>query len=135
MNIGVHAILYTPSPLKIVLLKRNASAPTNPGLWSLPGGTVEGAEYALDCLVRELEEECNVKPLELKSFAEWKVNNNMVVFYTSPIDIMKHTCYLSSESDGIGLFDFDEVIRLPICKEHQLAIECWIMLEEQNEYK
>jgi 8-oxo-dGTP pyrophosphatase MutT (NUDIX family) len=105
--------------LKIVLLKRNAFAPTNPGKWGLPGGTMEPGENDLQCITRELVEECNVGCLRLK----YLTCIDDVAFYQDEAIIYPITKYLATESDGIGLFTLYEISRLSVCKEHMLAIE------------
>ena len=120
--IGVHAILYTTNPLKIVLLKRNASAPTNPGKWGLPGGTMEPGESELQCITRELFEELNVDYTDLKYLCVV----DGVAFYQDEAILEPSTSYLTEESDGIGLFDRYEIDDLLVCEEHREEINIFI---------
>jgi 8-oxo-dGTP pyrophosphatase MutT (NUDIX family) len=45
---------------EVLILQRSDSDPKGPGLWDLPGGTVEANEHFSDAALRELREETGI---------------------------------------------------------------------------
>jgi 8-oxo-dGTP diphosphatase len=46
---------------KILITQRKKDDPTIPSFWEFPGGKIEEAETAEECLARELKEELDIK--------------------------------------------------------------------------
>jgi 8-oxo-dGTP diphosphatase len=59
-GLAVRAII-TDDDGKILILKRSVDSKTNPGKWELPGGKVDQGEPFDQALIREVEEETNLK--------------------------------------------------------------------------
>jgi 8-oxo-dGTP diphosphatase len=64
---AVSVILRSPTP-SYVLVQRGKEP--NKGLWSLPGGKLEGGETTLDGAKRELQEECQINMGSLQWFSD-----------------------------------------------------------------
>ncbi|MDD4149324.1 MAG: NUDIX hydrolase [Bacteroidales bacterium] len=87
-------IIITTAENKILLIKR-LNEPYK-DMWALPGGFIEMDEKLIDSAKRELEEETNLKDIELKQFRTYgdpgrdpRGRNITVVFYgtcSSPTD-------------------------------------------------
>jgi len=90
----------------LVMIKAGGGLVSNPdgavlmifrnGNWDLPKGKMEEGEAIEDCAVREVEEECSVRGIELKDFLchtyhLYKLNDNWAV---------KQTSWFSMEHDG-----------------------------------
>ena len=79
-------IIITTADNKILLIKRLNEPYKN--MWALPGGFIEMNEKLIDSAKRELEEETNLKNIELKQFRAYgdpgrdpRGRNMAVVFY------------------------------------------------------
>ena len=55
---------------KLLLLQRGMTAPTMPGVWSIPGGHKEEGEKLLFTAIRELKEETNLDVLAFSYVGE-----------------------------------------------------------------
>jgi len=66
-TIQVHIVCEHPSTgqMLFLALKRNLSNPVYPGLWQAVTGTIESGETAVECALREVEEETGLKPKEI----------------------------------------------------------------------
>lgn len=53
--------LYDSETKRVLLQKRDSKAPINPNKWGFFGGTNEGVETPEECLIREWQEELEVK--------------------------------------------------------------------------
>ena len=101
---------------KFLLLQRSFNEEIYPSIWQVITGTIEPPETALQCAIREINEEISLEPL---------------AFWTLPYI----TTYFSPKSDLIHaspvfavLVDFREYVK--ISKEHQayewLSFDCCI---------
>lgn len=66
-TIQVHIACKHPSTGQILFLalKRSSGNPIYPGLWQAVTGTIEAGETAIECALREVEEETGLKPKEI----------------------------------------------------------------------
>jgi ADP-ribose pyrophosphatase YjhB (NUDIX family) len=72
-RIYARAVVFTTSKDKVLLLKKKSDQKIGPGAWLLPGGTVEFGEDIEISLIREIEEETNLKIKSLELFVTKKM--------------------------------------------------------------
>jgi len=56
---------------KILLLQRSLGSSFDPGLWELPGGKIAYGEDLIEALLREVQEEVNIKIKVGRPFITW----------------------------------------------------------------
>ncbi len=83
------AVIFDATKDKVLLLKKKSDQKIGPGSWLLPGGTVEFGEDIEIALIREIEEETNLKIQSLELF----VTKKMII----------------QETHWLGLYYFGEV--------------------------
>lgn len=66
-------VIFDVSKNKVLLLKKKTDQKIGPGAWLLPGGTVEFGEDIEVSLIREIEEETNLKIQSLELFVTKKM--------------------------------------------------------------
>ncbi|NCU42393.1 MAG: NUDIX hydrolase [Candidatus Moranbacteria bacterium] len=66
-------VVFDKSKDKVLLLKKKSDQKIGPGAWLLPGGTVEFGEDIEISLIREIEEETNLKIRSLELFVTKKM--------------------------------------------------------------
>lgn len=99
---------------KYLLQFRDSDAPLYPLLWDFFGGGIEEGETAIECVIRELEEELELKvtadDLELLGAFDWTGHNDHAVLCKKTLewnDIRLH------EGAGCGFFTIEEMLQLP----------------------
>ena len=111
-----HAIMQDPDTGAILLLKRAATDDTLPGLWEIPGGSLEFGEDPWEGKAREVLEETGIE-LELGSLVD----------YTNESDPEKNSQFvrLIFWADG-----FEQPVQLS--KDHEAFI--WVDPSRAQEY-
>jgi len=96
---------------RVVLLKNGR------GEWELPGGKLEPNESPAQCVEREVHEELGVAAGVDALLDVWMynvqgvVNVFIVTFAMRPIEL-EVELKVSGEHEGIGLFEYDEILSL-----------------------
>ena len=78
------AILVRNSEDKILLLKRSPQSHFAPDLWGFPGGKIEAGESALEAVVRETQEETQLRVTNVKSLGV--INNVVAAYFTDEFE-------------------------------------------------
>lgn len=88
------AVVFDASKNKVLLLKKKSDQKIGPGAWLLPGGTIEFGEDIEVALIREIEEETNLKIQSLELF----VTKKMIIQNTHWLGLY-YVGEISSEDD------------------------------------
>lgn len=89
---------------KILLQKR-----TDNGKWAIHGGSLELGENFLEALERELQEELNIKPINLKLINIYSGNDMHLIYPNEDEVFIVAAIYLAEEYEGTLKLDNDEV--------------------------
>lgn len=65
--IELHICNKTKEGCKFLLMKRSEASKIYPGIWQMITGTIESHEHTKDTLLRELDEETGLKPVNIFS--------------------------------------------------------------------
>lgn len=76
----------TNDSYEFYLQKRDATAPSNPGMMSFFGGGIEDGESSLDGLLREVEEELVYKPENLFYFSKYETQNRIFHIFIEEVE-------------------------------------------------
>lgn len=93
-------VIFDATKNKVLLLKKKSNQKIGPGAWILPGGTVEFGEDIEIALIREIEEETNLKIQSLELF----VTKKMVIQGTHWLGMY----YLGEVSNGDDLKNMEQ---------------------------
>jgi 8-oxo-dGTP diphosphatase len=70
----------------LLQLRDDISTIPYPNTWCLPGGHIEGEESPEACLVREMEEEMGISPVDLNYFMEIAYPDETEYFFLAQMD-------------------------------------------------
>lgn len=84
-----------------ILIARRKKGKSQAGMWEFPGGKIEMGETAQDCLVRELQEEMNIR---IQPGEQFGVNEHDY----GTVQIRLITYWATFESGEMRLVDHDE---------------------------
>ena len=101
------ANLIIISNKKILLVRRSNNDESQPGKWSIPGGTAETDETNNETLIREIKEEMNCEIQEFSKFKSYLVKGKNVVNATYFIGLIKGKITLNEELDEFKWFNLD----------------------------
>jgi 8-oxo-dGTP pyrophosphatase MutT (NUDIX family) len=116
---------------RIVLLKNEREE------WELPGGKLEPAESAEQCVIREIREELNLETTVSTLVDTWmynvlgKVKVLIVTYYCNPLEINQDLVKISHEHKEVGFFKPEEIGGLNMPEGYKKSIS--IALERQKE--
>jgi len=104
---------------KILLLHRdNIPTISNPNMWGSIGGMVEDGETFDDGIKREIKEETNLEPKNLKFLGKITLPNQETYGYVIRLeDDELKDIKLGDEGQELRFFSFDELGALPIGKD------------------
>lgn len=108
---------------KIVLLKNERDE------WEFPGGKIEINETPEECLIREINEELNLKCSVSKLIDVWmynilnKVNVFIVTYLCEKLIINTEILKISHEHKELGLFSIDEIDNLNMPQGYKNSIK------------
>lgn len=113
-------LIITPQGIPLV---RDPKKP-RPHYWKLPGGRSIGSETALQCAVREVEEELGIilKPAELELLSEeFKGNHHLVIFKTtlSELPVMRAQ---GDEQEEIAVFTPKQILEMKDFSPNHLRV-------------
>ena len=109
-------ILYNPDTGTVLLHKRDAQAPVNPGRWGLFGGAVEKGEEPLQAWLRELQEELGMAfpPSRVRRLTDYVTESGSHRFvYVLPVRLPKAAMRLG-EGEDFDWFAIDEARTLDL---------------------
>lgn len=92
MNLRPRAAAIILNDKKELLLLKQRNPETGFEWWTLPGGGMEPEESVIDTIVREVEEECNVKcrPMKLiyvSEYVDYSINtHHLGMFFLTEVD-------------------------------------------------
>ncbi len=95
--------------------------------WALPGGFVDANENLMDAAHRELEEETNIKDIELKQFYTYgdkgrdPRGHTVSVVYYGFIDPLKNSVIAGDDAAAFGWFDISNLP--PLAFDHASIVE------------
>ncbi|MBS0546266.1 MAG: NUDIX domain-containing protein [Proteobacteria bacterium] len=121
--------LYDRAGESVFLHKRDGNTLASPHKWAFFGGHNEGAESALDCFVRELEEEIGLKIRRdeakwLREYLNTDTNEQRIVFFVEkavPVEQL-----VLGEGAGFAWFKLDEVRSLDLSDKTRLDFEYFL---------
>lgn len=117
---GVYGIIQKNN--KLLVIKKNGGPYIN--RFDLPGGSLEDGESLSSAIIREIEEETNVKPLELFqlgtcsfkypwNYEKWRYNQHITVFYKinafSGSNLEKVPQFMGQDSIGSKFMDIHDL--------------------------
>jgi len=141
---GAHVVFYRLLPidhdgsqrLAVLLYKRTQDAPIHPGYWALFGGKLCKHESAKDAVIREIEEELEIKNGDLQEMIPLcdvkfsRVGDVRIRYFSLPLNFdMDKLCLKYSkkekkvEGEGIGWFTAEETHSLMIRPEDRIAVD------------
>jgi 8-oxo-dGTP diphosphatase len=102
---------------KILILKRSTDSKTNPGKWELPGGKVDQGESFDQALIREVNEETQLKITldHVVGVSEQNLHLIRAVHIIMSGKIIEGNLTLSSEHEGYAWVFFENLV------EYELA--------------
>ena len=108
----------------LVLHRDNIPTITDPDKWSVIGGGVEDGETPEEGMRREIKEESNLNPRNLKYLGRLGFGDHEVYCYTAKLDDDEATqVKLGNEGSEIKFVSYDEVKTLPLTKNLQYYLE------------
>lgn len=105
MHLAVNLIILNEKN-EIYLAKRNKNEDVEPGIWGVPGGSVEHNESLEEALHREIKEETNCDIIELHYFKSYVVNSVLAVYFYGKIE---GQIKLNEESSEYKWFNKNEI--------------------------
>lgn len=110
---------------KLLMLHRdNIPTITDPDKWSVIGGGVEEGETPEEGMRREIKEESNLSPRNLKYLGRLDFGDHEVYCYTAKLDDDEvREIKLGNEGSEIKLVSYDELQTLPLAKNLQFYLE------------
>lgn len=101
---------------KVLLLHRdNIPTISDPDKWSVVGGNVEEGETVDEGMRREIREESNLSPRNLKYLGKMIIGDHEVSAYTAELDADEvKNIELGDEGSEIKFFTFDELQTLDL---------------------
>ena len=107
---GVQIIINGPDGRVLLQLRDDNPGIPFPNTWCIPGGMREAGESALDCAVRELEEEMglSVEPSSLVLLDAGERSYGHETTFAVSLDVDPATIALT-EGQAVALFSADEV--------------------------
>ncbi|WP_256758449.1 (deoxy)nucleoside triphosphate pyrophosphohydrolase [Cohnella sp. WQ 127256] len=97
------------------MIARRREGKPQAGLWEFPGGKIEAGETAQTCLIRELQEEMNIRidPGELFGINEYDYGSIQIrliaywaAFVSGDIRLVDHDEYAWVKRDELGSYIF-----------------------------
>jgi len=108
----------------LVLHRDNIPTITDPDKWSVIGGGVEDGETPEEGMRREIKEESNLSPRNLKYLGRLGFGDHEVYCYTAKLDDDEAAEVKSgNEGSEIKFVSYDEVKTLPLTKNLQYYLE------------
>ncbi len=108
----------------LVLHRDNIPTITDPDKWSVIGGGIEDDETPEEGMQREIKEESNLTPKNLKYLGRLDFGDHEVYCYTAKLDDDEATqVKLGNEGSEIKFVSYDEVKALPLTKNLQYYLE------------
>jgi mutator protein MutT len=119
--VSIKGVLYEAG--KVVLLENERRE------WELPGGRLEPGETPEVCLAREMTEELgiavDVGPL-LDCWVYEVLQEKEVVIVTYGLRRRDDSAFrVSPEHSRVGLFDVDQIDRIPLPRGYHRAVRAW----------
>lgn len=108
---------------KIVLLKNERDE------WELPGGKIEINETPEECLIREIQEELNLKCSVSRLIDTWmynilnKVNVFIVTYLCDKLIVDTEILKISNEHKELGLFSIEDIDNLNMPQGYKNSIK------------
>ena len=134
MRYAVDGILYKDN--KIVLIKRKGR--TYHGYWALPGGILEEGEKVEETLVREMQEELNIKAKPLEILGVYSEKDRDPREHTiSVVFICEFEGELIAGDDAAdyGEFSIEELLTIELAFDHGKILEDFVKwIESKGTY-
>jgi 8-oxo-dGTP pyrophosphatase MutT (NUDIX family) len=130
-TIQVHIACEHPSTGQILFLalKRSSGNPIYPGLWQAVTGTIETGETAIECALREVEEETGLKPKEIWTipfvgtfFDPYQNSVNAIPVFGVLVDYQEEI-RISSEHTEFAWLSLEEFIERVPLPSHKLGAQ------------
>jgi len=130
-TIQVHIACKHPSTGQILFLalKRSSGNPIYPGLWQAVTGTIEAGETAIECALREVEEETGLKPKEIWTipfvgtfFDPYQNSVNAIPVFGVLVDYQEGI-RISSEHTEFAWLSLEEFIEQVPLPSHKLGAQ------------
>lgn len=101
---------------KILLGKRAKHRTSYPNVWDMVGGHCENGETIIQTLIRELQEEIGVTPINFKHTAKLFDSNNDHTYHVFVVTDWKGEpdCLQPEEHSRIEWFNIDEALKLEL---------------------
>lgn len=111
------ALIVYKRKLLLFLRDNNNSIP-DPNTWSLVGGEVNEKESHEDAMLREMEEEINIIPRNIKYLGKLKTpdGNSHAIFLVKPTKDEVTMIRIGNEGQKVAFFSFDEIKKLVLAK-------------------
>jgi 8-oxo-dGTP diphosphatase len=109
MKVVVKGLIFKDN--KLLIMKRSINDKIGPGLWEIPGGSVEFGEDPVDALIREIKEETNYFVKILRPVHTWSFTseNNHWIGINFLCEIISGDILLSKEHDDYKFVSTNEV--------------------------
>jgi 8-oxo-dGTP diphosphatase len=101
-------IVFNKELSKVILVLKNRPK-WQEGLYNFPGGHIEKGESGLECIIREVKEECEIRIISPAYIG--KIVNNMANYYVKIYTTITEEVHLHTNEDQIPIWA--EVENLP----------------------
>jgi len=120
---GVQVIVCDPDGRVLLQLRDDKPEIPYPNTWCIPGGMREDGESALDCAVRELEEEMGLRvpPSDLALVDERERRYGHETTFTVELDVDPAAIDLT-EGQAVALFSATEIARMSLGYEDDAVL-------------
>lgn len=114
------SILVYNKKILLILRDNNSDIP-EPNTWQLPGGGTEAGEDHYQTIKRELQEEINMIPKQLKYLGS--VSSEAGVFFAFLTNEEVKEIRLGNEGQGLDFFTPDDALKLNLTRKLRFYLE------------